>query len=244
MSDNQAPGMEGNPYAQPYAQDPQAQQQVPPHFAGYYGYPPHMTPPPAPHFSGAQAGYPPMMPPHLWHQMMWMQHHPAYAQSMMPPPPHWPHPEQMAQMQAQAAMQQEAASPQSDAMFEQMQAVLDGAMGEDAGMFKEILGSLGMNDKEFWKGAMVGAAAALLLSNENVRGKLMDLVAGAGDMLKAGGGAVKETASQTAHNMRDNMAASGEIFRDTYTAGKEGFQESVERHQHHPDTDGEDGKQA
>ncbi|WP_217654086.1 YtxH domain-containing protein, partial [Moritella viscosa] len=125
------------------------------------------------------------------------------------------------------AQQQE----ENNAFIEQAQAMLEGALGEEVGMFKDLLGNFGMNDKEFWKGAMVGAAAALLLSNENVRGKLVDLVAGAGDMLKSGGSNVKDTATQTAASVKDNVTANSEIFRDTYAAGKQGFQESVERHQ-------------
>lgn len=119
----------------------------------------------------------------------------------------------------------------NDPMMSQAQAMLDDAMGEeDAGMFKDILGTLGMNDKEFWKGALVGAAAALVLSNDNVRGKLMGVLGGAGDMLKSGGSSVKDTAINTASTVKENVSAGSEIFKDTYQAGKEGFKESVERH--------------
>lgn len=124
----------------------------------------------------------------------------------------------------------------NNALFEQAQSMLEGALGEDAGMFKEILGTFGMSDKEFWKGAMVGAAAALLLSNENVRGKLMGVVSGAGDMLKSGGTSVKDSAMTTASSVKENVTTSGEIFRDTVSAGKQGFQESVEKHKTEPET--------
>lgn len=144
--------------------------------------------------------------------------HPAYN--------HQPH------MPNQSPSQPEMNADKSDPFMEQAQAMLEQALGEDAGMFKDILGSLGMNDKEFWKGAMIGAAAALLLSNDNVRGKLLDVVSGAGDMLKSGGGKVKEAANQTAGNVKDSVNNSGEIFKDTYSAGRQGFQESVERHYH------------
>ena len=139
---------------------------------------------------------------------------------------------------AEASPQQQAPQPSSNeennALFEQAQAMLDNALGEDASTFKEILGSFAMNDKEFWKGAMVGAAAALILGNENVRGKLMGLVSGAGDMLKTGGSAVKESASSTASAVKTNVANSSEIFKDTYAAGKQGFQQSVEKHKSEP----------
>ena len=143
-------------------------------------------------------------------------------------PAYYPHPHMPPQSPP------EASADENDPFMEQAQAMLEQALGEDAGMFKDILGSLGMNDKEFWKGAMIGAAAALLLSNDKVRGKMMDVVSGAGDMLKSGGGKVKETASQTASNVKENVSNSSEIFKDTYSAGKEGFQASVERHYQAP----------
>ncbi|WP_245688430.1 hypothetical protein [Vibrio sonorensis] len=91
-----------------------------------------------------------------------------------------------------------------------------------------------MSDKEFWKGAVVGAAAAMLLSNENVRSKLMGMVSGAGDMLKTGTGSVKDAAVNTASNVKENVATGSEIFKDTVSAGKQGFQESVEKHRAEP----------
>lgn len=143
--------------------------------------------------------------------------------------PHWPHQGMQPQQPPQPNTDEE-----NNVLFDQAQAMLDGVLGEDANTFKEILGSFGMSDKEFWKGAMVGAAAALILGNENVRGKLMDLVSGAGDMLKTGGNAVKDTAANTASSVKDNVSTSSEIFKDTYAAGKQGFQESVERHKAEP----------
>lgn len=120
-------------------------------------------------------------------------------------------------------------------MMKQAQAMLEGAMGEeDAGLFKQFLGSFGMNDKEFWKGALVGAAAAFVLSNEGVRKGLMGLLSGTGDMLKSGGSSVKQTATSTASSVKNNVAAGSEIFRDTYQAGKEGFKESVARRKASP----------
>ncbi|WP_232060549.1 YtxH domain-containing protein [Vibrio ponticus] len=249
MSDNNPQGVGSGEQNAAYNQDPQSTQ--PPPYGHYHGYPPHMMHPQFthqhPHQQMGQTQFPPAghMPPPMWHHPMWMQH-PAFCHPSMMPPPNWHHPHMhpaMHQAMSQGmhqgmyqGMQSPTAAPNqeqneaNDALFEQAQAMLEGAMGEEAGMFKEILGSLGMNDKEFWKGAMVGAAAALLLSNENVRGKLMGLVSGAGDALKTGGCAVKETATNTAHSVKENVSTGGEIFRDTYAAGKQGFQESVERH--------------
>ncbi|MDR8522347.1 YtxH domain-containing protein [Shewanella fidelis] len=196
-------------YGQPHGT---AGQSIPPSF-----YPPHMTPshghypyPPQyypPHYYAAHQGYHPMCNhPHMMH--------PAYIPPQVPP------------------TQPSSTTEDNGQFMEQAQAMLEQALGEDAGMFKDILGSLGMNDKEFWKGAMIGAAAALLLSNDKVRGKLFDVVSGAGDMLKTGGSKVKDAASHTAQNVKENVTNSGEIFKDTYSAGKQGFNESVERHYH------------
>ncbi len=148
-----------------------------------------------PPFMNPMGGHP-CMPPHMGHH---------FHQGMMPPPPpHWGYgmpPQQPHQMQS-APPQPEPQNATSDPLFEQAQSMIEGALGEDAGMFNEILGTFGMSDKEFWKGAVVGAAAALLLSNENVRGKLMGLVSGAGDMLKTGGSTVKDAAVSTASRLK------------------------------------------
>ncbi len=185
---------------------------------------------------------PPMMPPYMHqaggHPFMHPHMAPHFHSGMMPPPPppHWgygmppsPPPQQMQHPQPEANQ-----SAASDPLFDQAQSMLEGALGEDAGTFNEILGSFGMSDKEFWKGAVVGAAAAMLLSNENVRSKLMGLVSGAGDMLKTGGESVKDAAVNTASSVKENVTTGSEIFRDTVTAGKEGYQDSVEKHRAEP----------
>ncbi len=168
-------------------------------------------------------------PPHPMHGFP-MGGHQMNTPPGMAPHPHWQM--QGPQMPPQNAAQE--AVDDNNPLIEQAQAMLDGALGEDADTFKEILGSFGMSDKEFWKGAMVGAAAALILSNDNVRGKLMGLVSGAGDMLKTGGSAVKDTAVNTASSVKENVSTSGEIFKDTVAAGKQGYQESVEKHRTEP----------
>lgn len=166
-------------------------------------------------------------------QQMMQQQAALHYQAMMAaqqttPPPQTNAPEQN---QPDAQPNQPQHHFANDPMMSQAQSMLDEAMGdEDAGMFKEILGSLGMNDKEFWKGALVGAAAALVLSNDKVRGKLMGALGGAGEMLKSGGSTVKDTAMNTASTVKENVSAGSEIFKDTYQAGKDGFKESVERH--------------
>jgi len=234
-------------------QNQTAPQGIPPEWAnqmpppGYYGYPPvySMMHPGYYHMMHQQMQAPPMhqcVPPgmlqggdptHMAHMHAYMS---AMAAQGMPQgpqgmsgqtpgyqPPYGP--------QNQPQTHSQSIPPQNDPMLEQAQAMLEGALGEEqAGMFKELLGTIGMNDKEFWKGALVGAAAALVLSNENVRKSIMGLVSGTGDMLKSGGSSVKDTAVNTASSMKENVSAGSEIFRDTYQAGREGFKESIERH--------------
>lgn len=122
----------------------------------------------------------------------------------------------------------------------QAQGMVEGMMGEQAGLLKNIISTIGADDKEFWKGAMIGAAATLLLTNENVRNMLMQTLSGAGDLLKTGGQKVKDSVMSGAESIKDTAATSGTIFRDTLKAGKEGFQESVERHRH-PQAAAEEG---
>ncbi|MEI6859060.1 MAG: hypothetical protein V5788_04635 [Shewanella sp.] len=228
---------EGYPAYSQHGDPTAGEQQAPQVPPGYYSYPPHMVnpyyyAPPMPH------GMPPqhMAPP------------PSYGmppQHMPPPGYGFPTPHMMHQNQGDprhnhshgAATQQEQNPAGNDPLLEQAQAMLEGAFGDEAGIFKELLGTIGMNDKEFWKGAIVGAAAALILSNENVRKGLMGAISGAGGMLKTGGESVKDAAVKTASNMQQNVTAGGEIFQETYAAGKEGFKESVERHQQTPEVE-------
>ncbi|KLV02141.1 hypothetical protein ABT58_05035 [Photobacterium aphoticum] len=223
-----------------------------PHHPYMGGHPHHpymhsqMHPQMHPHMM--QGGYPhPWMGhPHMhgpMHAQMHSQMHPHMMQGGYPHPwmghphMHGPMHAQMHSQMHQHGVPHEDDHDASDAMFEQAQAMLEGVLGEDAGMFKQILGSMGMNDKEFWKGAMVGAAAALILSNENVRKGIMGLVTNAGSMMKSGGETVKDTAVQTASSVKQSVTTGSEIFRDTVGAGKEGFKESVQRHRTQPEVD-------
>ncbi|WP_051252798.1 hypothetical protein [Ferrimonas kyonanensis] len=202
MSNKDEQNMAYPPYGYPHMH---------PHYQhpAMYPYPPHMHQPMYPHM---QQQMPPQM--QQMHQQMHQQqvphgHHPHYAQ-----PPH-------------QGQQQDSGF---DPLMAQGQQMLEGLMGEQAGIFKDLMHKLGVDDKEFWKGAMIGAAAALILSNDNVRGNLMNLVSGAGDMLKTGTDKVKQTATQTASSVSDNVSMTSDVFKDTFAAGKAGFKESVERH--------------
>ncbi|MTI13706.1 YtxH domain-containing protein [Sansalvadorimonas verongulae] len=195
--------------------------QVPPHDPQYgYGYPPPWAfqQPVHPAYAGYHqhhgvthtqmppAGYP--YPPHMHHGQ------PHY---------HQPAPQQPAPQQAEPKPQEQ------DAFVAQSQHMLENMLGEQSGLFKDLVAKLGMDDREFWKGAMIGAAAALIFSNENVRSQLMSLLGNAGDMLKTSGGKIKQGATNTASSVTESVAMGSDVFRDTFAAGKAGFRESVER---------------
>ena len=177
-------------------------------------------------------GYP---TPQQMQQMQQMQQ--QQMQMMWPPcPPMWnpmygqpPMPPQFQQQQFQQPQAQQPMQPGFD-WSGQAQGMVEGMMGEQAGLFKNIISTIGVDDKEFWKGAMIGAAAALILGNESVRNTLLQTFANAGDLLKAGGSKVKDAAETGASSVKETVTTTSAIFRDTVQAGKEGFQESVGRH--------------
>ncbi|WP_245688431.1 hypothetical protein [Vibrio sonorensis] len=88
-------------------------------------WPPHVNP---------AFGYPPM-PGHFHHPM----HHGMGFPGAMPPPPQWGPPPHAHQTPPPPPQPETTAS---DPLFEQAQAMLEGALGEEASTFNEILGSL------------------------------------------------------------------------------------------------------
>jgi hypothetical protein len=60
-----------------------------------------------------------------------------------------------------------------------------GALADQSGlgMFRNLLN---FDDDEFWKGALVGAAAVLLLTNENLRNSLLGGAAKTAEAVKSG----------------------------------------------------------
>jgi hypothetical protein len=205
-------------------------QQVPP--AGYYppyGYPWYPYPPMPQGMAWPQNGQvppQPQMPPQLQMQMP-PQMAMGFPPMGFPPAPQGAVPPQFAHPHHH---HHHAAAQQGVDWSQYAQHVVDGAMGDQAGLLKNIISTVGMDDKEFWKGAMVGAAVTLLLTNDSVRGMLMQTLAGAGDMLKAGSSKVKDGVKNSSEAIKETATSSAAIFRDTMKAGKEGFQESVERH--------------
>lgn len=113
-----------------------------------YGYPW------MPYYGPQPQGYPPpahMMPPPGYMHGYGMQPPFPPEGHQPPPPPPEPSPEQQ---QLQAALHE---------MADQ----------NGLGMLK---GLFNVNDSDFWKGALVGAAAVMLLSNDNLRSSLMGSV--------------------------------------------------------------------
>lgn len=76
-----------------------------------------------------------------------------------------------------------------------------------------------MNKTDFWTGAIVGAAAALLISNKRVQGKLAEISSNTEETLKSSGENLKEAASSA----KENIQSSSEIL-------KEALQEYIEKH--------------
>ncbi len=62
---------------------------------------------------------------------------------------------------------------------------------------------LNLDDSEFWKGALVGAAAVVLLTNESVQNALFKTGAKAKDAMQSGVDKVKEAASGAADSAQD-----------------------------------------
>ncbi len=192
-----------------------------------YGYPYYPQMPQQPQPQVAQ----PQMPPQGWPQQPPMMH-PQMMYAMMPGM--MPVGYGMPQQPVHGHHHHHAAPMPGVDWSQHAQGMVEDMMGEQAGLLKNIIHTIGADDKEFWKGAMIGAAATLLLTNESVRNMLMQTLSGAGDMLKTGGAKVKDTVMSGAENIRETASTSGTIFRDTLKAGKEGFQESVERNRQQP----------
>jgi hypothetical protein len=203
-------------------------QQVPP--VGYYppyGYPWYPYPPMPQGMAWPQNGQMPAQPPVPPQPQMQM---PPQMAMGFPPMGFPPAPQGVPPQFAHPHHHHHHTAAQGVDWSQYAQNVVDGAMGEQAGLLKNIISTVGMDDKEFWKGAMVGAAVTLLLTNDSVRGMLMQTLAGAGDMLKAGTSKVKDGVKNGSETIKETATSSAAIFRDTMKAGKEGFQESVERH--------------
>jgi hypothetical protein len=84
-----------------------------------------------------------------------------------------------------------------------------------AGMMAQLSGGnglsslgrlLGTGDGEFWKGALIGAAAVLLLTNESVQRALFRTGAKASEAVKSGVEKVRKTAHEESKKVREEHA--------------------------------------
>ncbi|MEQ8602098.1 MAG: hypothetical protein RIB45_02175 [Marivibrio sp.] len=101
--------------------------------------------------------------------------HPAYPPG---PPPGWPPPGYPPPGYAPYGQQQGAPGPDPF-----MAAMEQAAEQNGLGGLKQFLN---VSDGEFWKGALVGAAVVLLMTNEDLRDSLMTGAAKAAGAMKAG----------------------------------------------------------
>jgi hypothetical protein len=73
-----------------------------------------------------------------------------------------------------------------------------------------LKGFLNFNDGEFWKGALVGAAIVLLMTNEDLRGALLGGAARTADAMKAGLAGFGDDAAAAASAEATDQAADEE----------------------------------
>jgi hypothetical protein len=143
--------------------------------------------------------FPPQFPP---------QFHPAFAPQQGMPywPGYMPQMPQMPQMPGQMnhpyAPHSGQGQSQGNGITQAMQEIANGGSG-----LSSLSKLLDFDDKDFWKGAMVGAAAILLLTNENVQRALFrgavkgrNAVEGGVEKVKEGVDKMKQKASATQEN--------------------------------------------
>jgi hypothetical protein len=73
-----------------------------------------------------------------------------------------------------------------------------------------LKGFLNFNDGEFWKGALVGAAIVMLMTNEDLRGALLGGAARTANAMKSGLGGTGEGATAEAGAQETDPAAEKE----------------------------------
>ncbi|KAA6187044.1 hypothetical protein F2Q65_03950 [Thiohalocapsa marina] len=96
-----------------------------------------------------------------------------------------------------AGMGAGAASGHQAGMAQMMDEIANGGSG-----LASLSKLLNLEDTEFWKGALVGAAAVLLLTNDSVQNMLFKGGVKAKDAVKTGAEKVKDTASSAAAKLK------------------------------------------
>lgn len=158
------------------------------HYKDGQGPIPEMGPDPYADYAGMNPEQMAHMPPPYGHGYPWAHMPPPEAMpyygyphpGYMPPPPyppgygHYP-PGMPPHMQPQ--------QPPSAEQLGLQEAFNDMADKSGLGMLK---GMFKMDDSEFWKGALVGAAAVMLLTNEGLRESLMSGASKTAEAMKSG----------------------------------------------------------
>ncbi|WP_296811795.1 hypothetical protein [Thiocapsa sp.] len=165
---------------------------APPSYSGMsQGPTPGMYPGPAPHPAGY--GLAPGFDPY------WAAYHAqaqAHAGYPSPPPysglvpPGMPHPgyaPPFGAMPAHPPVSGTGHGPRGPGMSELVDEIANGGNG-----LSSLSKMLNLEDSEFWKGALLGAAAVLVLTNESVQGALFKTGAKAKSVVKTGVDRVKE----------------------------------------------------
>ena len=171
---NPAEPVQGGPQQSPSGAQPEGTQQA--MYGSMGGMPPpwHLHPGAGYAAPPGGAGATPAGAPPVW-----------FGQPGFVPPPHYAHPAYYAAQPAQMLPQ---ATPTAD------QTGLESALNDMAdksglGMLK---GLFNFQDGEFWKGALVGAAVVMLLTNEELRNSLISGAAKTADAVKSGFGLTDE----------------------------------------------------
>jgi hypothetical protein len=148
-----------------------------PGMAPPWGMPPSGYPPRAAYAGQAVPGYP-------YHGQPYPAAHPFAAAPQHAPPGF--------QADPAAAQQASAAAGLSAAM---------GEMADKSGLGM-VKGFLDFNDSEFWKGALVGAAVVLLVTNDELRSALIGGAARTAEAVKSGMSGMAGTQDDTPEDMR------------------------------------------
>jgi hypothetical protein len=116
------------------------------------------------------------------------------------------YPPAMGQMQGQEHRQGHSQSQgQGQGMAQVMQEIASGGSG-----LSSLTKLLDFDDKDFWKGALVGAAAVLLLTNENVQRALFRGAVKGRDAVEEGVEKVKEGVEKGVEKVKEKVHSATE----------------------------------
>lgn len=145
------------------------------------GMPPYWQQQLPPWYNANPAGMPPPHPAHAW---------PGYHHAMPPHGAYMGQPQPAAQAGGAGSAPGPGLTPEQAATRSGLASALgDIADKTGLGMVKDLFN---WEDGEFWKGAMVGAAVVLLLTNDDLRNSLIAGATKTADAMKSGLGGIGE----------------------------------------------------